>query len=141
MNSRNKRKDLCLKPIEVEYYSIGNLKSYSKYFVFCSTAIYQTGTVCGSFNIQYQSTGVGSLPSLSEIELRRSIRGWGLSTCGTFRWTCLLKIFFENIDKTQPYFQEENKSNETIRRLVINQSSGPMPIDETRIVRLFLCSV
>ena len=24
MNSRNKRKDLCLKSIEVEYYSIGN---------------------------------------------------------------------------------------------------------------------
>ena len=24
MNSRNKRQDLCLKPIEAEYYSIGN---------------------------------------------------------------------------------------------------------------------
>ena len=31
--------------------------------------------VCSSFNIQYQSTGVGSLPSLSEIELRRTVRG------------------------------------------------------------------
>ena len=24
MNNRNKRQDLCLKPIEAEYYSIGN---------------------------------------------------------------------------------------------------------------------
>ena len=31
--------------------------------------------VCSSFNIQYQSTGVGSLPSLSEIELRRTVQG------------------------------------------------------------------
>ena len=31
--------------------------------------------VCSSLNIQYQSTGVGSLPLLVETEPRRSIRG------------------------------------------------------------------
>ena len=30
--------------------------------------------VLSSFNIQYQSTGIGSLPSLDEIELRSSVR-------------------------------------------------------------------
>ena len=43
-------------------------------FVFCSTAIYQTGVVHSFLNIQYQSTGLGSLPLLIEIQLRRSIR-------------------------------------------------------------------
>ena len=38
MNSRNERFMMRLKAIEAEYYSIDNLKSYSKYFVFCSTA-------------------------------------------------------------------------------------------------------
>ena len=45
--------------------------------------------VRSSFNIQYQSTGIGSLSSLDEIELKRSVRGLFLSTYGTFRWTCL----------------------------------------------------
>ena len=44
----------------------------------------QERSVCSSFSIQYQSTEVGSLPSLSEIELRRSVRGLFLSTYGTF---------------------------------------------------------
>ena len=30
---------------------------------------------CSSFNIQYQNTGIGSLPSLDEIELRRTLQG------------------------------------------------------------------
>ena len=33
------------------------------------------GMVFSSFNIQYQSTGIGSLSSLNEIELKRSLRG------------------------------------------------------------------
>ena len=33
--------------------------------------VFQTGIGYSSFNIQYQSTGVGSLPSLDEIELTR----------------------------------------------------------------------
>ena len=40
MNSQNKRWMMRLKAIEAEYYSIKNLKSYSKYFEFCSTTIY-----------------------------------------------------------------------------------------------------
>ena len=40
MNSRNDRLMMRLKTVEAEYYSIENSKSYSKYFVFCSTAIY-----------------------------------------------------------------------------------------------------
>ena len=31
--------------------------------------------VCSSVSIQYQRTGVSTLPSLSEIELRQTIRG------------------------------------------------------------------
>ena len=40
MNSQNEWLMMWLKAIEAEYYSIENLKSYSKYFVFCSTAIF-----------------------------------------------------------------------------------------------------
>ena len=36
---------------------------------------------------------------------------------------------------------EQNKSNETIRRLLSNTVPAYMPIDEILIVRLFLCSV
>jgi hypothetical protein len=36
---------------------------------------------------------------------------------------------------------EQNKSNETIQRLLINTVPAYMPIDEIPIVRLFLCSV
>ena len=90
---------MWLKLILEEYYFIENQKSQRKCFVFCSTAIYQAEMVRSSFNIQYQSTGVGPLPSLSEIELRRSIQVVCLRQYGTFRWTHLVKIFsFGNID-------------------------------------------
>ena len=36
---------------------------------------------------------------------------------------------------------KQNKSNATIRRLLINTVPAYMPIDEIPIVRLFLCSV
>ena len=39
------------------------------------------------------------------------------------------------------YLYEQNKSNETIQRLLINTVPAYMPIDEISIVRLFLCSV
>ena len=70
----------------LSYWKIKKLQQYDVIFIFCSTAIF---LVCSSFNIQYQSTGIGSMPSLSEIELKRSVRGLFLSTYGTFRWTCL----------------------------------------------------
>ena len=44
-----------------------------------------------------------------------------------------IKYFYGNIDKTSCCLYEQNKSNETIRRLVINRSSGPMSIDEMPI--------
>ena len=53
--------------------------------------------VHSSFNIQYQSTWVDPLPSLSEIELRRSVRGLFPSSYGTFRWPGTYKIFFLEI--------------------------------------------
>ena len=40
MNSQNERWIMRLKAIEAEYYFIENSKSYSKYFVFDSTAIF-----------------------------------------------------------------------------------------------------
>ena len=39
--------------------------------------------VYSSLNIQYQSTGVGLLPFLGEIELEQSIQYLFLSICGT----------------------------------------------------------
>ena len=42
--------------------------------------------VRSSLNVQYQSTGIGSLPSLDEIQLEQSIQGLFLSTYGTFQW-------------------------------------------------------
>ena len=55
--------------------------------------------VCGSFNIQYQSTGVGSLPSLDEIKLERSIRYLFLSIYGTFRDGHVSNIFLQILIK------------------------------------------
>ena len=97
--------------------------------------------VCSSVNIEYQSTGVGSLPSLSEIEVRRLVRG--VSLCNMyFPMNVLVKnSFFGNIDKSSWRLYEENKSNETIPRLLINTVPAYMPIDEISIVRSFLCSV
>ena len=39
MDSQNERLVMRLKAIEVEYYSIEKIKSYGKFFVFCSTTI------------------------------------------------------------------------------------------------------
>ena len=49
--------------------------------------------------------------------------------------------FMENSNKTSSCLYEQNKSNETIRRLLINTVSAYMPIDEIPIVRLFLYSL
>ena len=50
-------------------------------------------------------------------------------------------FFFSNSDKSLWCLYKQNKSNETIRRLLINTEPANMPIDEVSIVRLFLCSV
>ena len=50
-------------------------------------------------------------------------------------------IFFGNIDKSLRCCYKQNKSNETIRRLLINTVPDYMPIDEMKIVGLFLSSV
>ena len=50
-------------------------------------------------------------------------------------------IFFGNINKSSWCLYEENKSNEAIRRLLINTVPAYMPIDEIPIVRSFLGSV
>ena len=49
--------------------------------------------------------------------------------------------FLGNIDKSLWCLYEQNKSNETIWRLIINTVTAHMPIDEIPIVRLFLYSV
>ena len=52
--------------------------------------------VCSSINIQqYYRTGIGSLHSLGEIELKQSrigLRGLFLSTYGVFGWTKIRRI-------------------------------------------------
>ena len=50
--------------------------------------------VAPSINIQYQSTGVGSLPFLDKIQLEQSIQGLFLSTSGTFQWMFSNIIFY-----------------------------------------------
>ena len=56
--------------------------------------------VRSSFNIQYQSTGVGSLPSLDKIGLEQSIRD-GVLCHRHFPMDVLVKnIFYGNIDKS-----------------------------------------
>ena len=52
--------------------------------------------VRSSFNIQYQSTGIGSLSSLREIELRRNVQGLFLALRALFDGRERL-IFFSEI--------------------------------------------
>ena len=47
---------------------------------------------------------------------------------------------FQNCKKLECLY-DQNKSNETIRRLLINTVPAHMPIDEITIVRSFLCSL
>ena len=44
------------------------------FFIFCPTTTLLTTMVRSFINIQYQSTGVSSLPSLGEIGLRQTIQ-------------------------------------------------------------------
>ena len=96
--------------------------------------------VRSSFNSQYQSTGVGSLSLLVEIEPIQSIRG--VFSCNRqFPMDVLVKnAFMANSDKTSRCLYEQNKSNETIQSLLINTVAAYMPIDEMPIVRLFISS-
>ena len=50
-------------------------------------------------------------------------------------------IFDGNIDKSLWCLYEEKKSNEAIRRLLINTVPAYMPIDEIPIIRPFLYSL
>ena len=75
--------------------------------------------VCSSFNIQYKSTGIGSLSLLDEIEFIRSLRCLFLSPYGTFPWTCLSIIFSffcgkKNFKITMVEFQQQSS-----QRLVV----------------------
>ena len=74
-----------------------NTVTWYNYFWFCSTAIFYTGIVCSSFNIQYKSTGVGLLSSLDEIRLRRTIRSVFSCNIGTFRWKEGYNFCFGNL--------------------------------------------
>ena len=80
--------------------------------------------VRSSFNIQYHRTGVGSIHFLGEINLRQSIQDvfylfheiQAVSMTGTYKFRGVL--------------YKQNKSNETIMRLLINTVPTCMPIDE-----------
>ena len=50
-------------------------------------------------------------------------------------------IFLGNIDKSSWYLYVQNKSNETILRLLINTVPAYMPIDEIPFVRWFISSL
>ena len=52
-----------------------------------------------------------------------------------------MKYFFRKSIKFTGVLYKQNKSNATIKRLLINTVTAYMPIDEIPIVRLFLCSV
>ena len=60
---------------------------------------------------------------------------------GTFQWTFSNNIICGNVDKSYRCFLEENKSNETIRRLLINIVVTLMSIDEMPIDIWFLSIV
>ena len=95
-----------------------------------------------SLNIQYQSTGVGSLPPLDKIGVRRPCTGCVFVQYRHIPMDVLVKnIFFLKVDKSYRCLYEENKSNETIRRLLINTVPVYVPIDEIPVVRLFLYSL
>ena len=51
-----------------------------------------------------------------------------------------MKIFFRKLIKFTGVLYKQNKSNATIRRLLITVAAY-MPIDEIPIVRLLLCSL
>ena len=88
--------------------------------------------------------GIGSLPSLSEIEVRPSVRGLFLKKTKHlwhFPMDVVVKNNPANSDKSLRCLYEENKSDETIQSLLINTVPAYMPIDEIPIVRSFLCSV
>ena len=117
------------------------LKKLQWCLYFAPPLIFKTGMVRSSFNIWYQSTGNGSLPSLSEIELRQSIWGVFLFNKGSFRWPFVKNILLEISGKTLRYYTCTSKINQ------IQQYGGfkliqclPMPMYEISIVRLFLYS-
>ena len=95
MNSWNDRLDLRLNLLQQEYYFIKYEKVMSyivNMFVFIHfdfLAYTACVIVCSSFNIQYQSTGVGPLSSLGKIRPRRRARTEFIIGYGTFRRTCL----------------------------------------------------
>ena len=71
INSWNERRVMRLKAIEEEYYSIGNLKSYSRtMYIFCISLhcdVLDRNGLQQLLKIQYQRTGVGLLHSSGYI--------------------------------------------------------------------------
>ena len=78
------------------------------------------------------------MPSLSEIGLRRLVRGVSLRNMSFSDDGHICNIFLQIPIQLQVCLYEQNKSNETIQRLLINTVPAYMPIDEMPIVRSFL---
>ena len=95
--------------------------------------------VCSSVSIQYQRTGFGALPSLSEIELRRTMRG--LFTALSDGRACI-KYVIGNSNKISGASNMSKiikiKSNASTQ--LIQQFVDPMSIDEMSINIWFISS-
>ena len=91
--------------------------------------------VRSSLNIQYQSTGVGSLPSLSEIELIRTVRGLFSYRMTLSNGRACKKYILQIPIQVTGVCEEKNKLNATKRRILINTVPDYKPIDEMKIDR------
>ena len=108
--------------------------------------IFLNGMVSSSFK-QYSilKTGVGSLPSLGKIKLRQSIRGFLLSTYGTFRcndvveyissWWFLFYFYFDTIK------HQHHSSLSAINTLLLSVSFKPIFIDFAHILNMLALSM
>ena len=130
------------KLIQAEYYSIENQRSQShtmKLFcilLHCDFYKQEWSTAPSIFNIKARGLAHClyqlklSLNEIYEVCFR------AIQTVSDGR--ACKKYFFANSDKSQVCLQEQNKSNGTIKRLLINTVTAYMPIDEITIVRLFI---
>ena len=80
--------------------------------------------------------------SLVEIGLEKSMRGFFLSTYGTFRMDVLVKnIFSGNVDKTERSLYEQNQDKQIKYKHAVDTAVDPMPIGKIPIVRSFISTV
>ena len=80
--------------------------------------------------------------SLVEIGLEKSMRGFFLSTYGTFRMDVLVKnIFSGNVDKTERSLYEQNQDKQIKYKHAVDTAVASMPIDEMSINKLFVSIV